>query len=116
VEVDLETALHRADVRIRARETVELARRARAARPSIHGDDALGWALARAGRCHDAVRFGERALRLGTRDPLLFFHRGYAEGCAGNRAAMREWYERALALNPEFSLRWAPVARAALGR
>jgi hypothetical protein len=27
---------------------------------------------------------------------------------------MREWYRRALALNPEFSLRWAPVARAAL--
>ena len=31
--------------------TVELARRARAARPSIYGDDALAWALARAGRC-----------------------------------------------------------------
>nr|MBA3401325.1 hypothetical protein [Actinomycetota bacterium] len=45
---------------------------------------------------------------------LLYFHRGYAEGCAGNRDAMRAWYERALALNPEFSIRWAPVARAAL--
>ena len=36
---------------IRPAETVALARRARAARPSIYGDDALGWALARAGRC-----------------------------------------------------------------
>jgi len=114
VEVDLEAALYRADLRIRPRETVELARRAQAARPSIHGDDALAWALARAGCCREAVRFAERALRLGTQDPLLYFHRGYAEGCAGNRAAMREWYGRALALNPEFSLRWAPVARAAL--
>jgi Flp pilus assembly protein TadD len=114
VEVDLETALYRADLQIRPRDTVELARRAQAARPSIHGDDALAWALARAGRCREAVRFAERALRLGTQDPLLYFHRGYAEGCVGNRAAMREWYGRALAVNPEFSLRWAPVARAAL--
>ena len=29
--------------------------------------------------------------------------------------AMREWYARALALDPAFSVRWAPVARAALG-
>ena len=45
---------------------------------------------------------------------LLFFHRGYAEGCAGDPAARRTWYARALGLNPEFSVRWAPVARAAL--
>ena len=28
---------------------------------------------------------------------------------------MRDWYEQALELSPEFSVRWAPVARAALG-
>jgi tetratricopeptide (TPR) repeat protein len=115
VRVDLESAVYRADHAIRPRETVELARRARAARPSIHGDDALGWALARAGRCGDALPFARRALRLRTKDPLLFFHRGYVEGCAGDRAAMRDWYRRALALDTEFSVRWAPVAAAALG-
>jgi tetratricopeptide (TPR) repeat protein len=114
VRVDLESAVYRADNRIRPAETVELARRARAARPSIYGDDALAWALARAGRCDEALPLAARALRLGTRDPLLFFHRGFAEGCAGNRSAMRTWYARALALNPEFAVRWAPVARAAL--
>src|SRR5262245_18454738 len=116
VRVDLESAVYRADNMIRPQETVELARRARADRPSIYGDDALGWALARAGRCDEALSHAARALRLGTRDPLLYFHRGYAEGCAGNRAAMREWYAGALALNPEFSVRWAPVARRALTR
>jgi tetratricopeptide (TPR) repeat protein len=114
VQVDLESAVYRADNRIRPRETVELARRARAARPSIHGDDALAWALARAGRCGEAVPLAIAALRLGTRDPLLYFHRGYAEGCAGDRQEMRDWYRRALALSPDFSVRWAPVARAAL--
>lgn len=116
VGVDLEAAVLRADAGTRPRETVALAWRARAARPSIYGDDALAWALARAGRCREAVPLATQALRLGTNDPILFFHRGYAEGCAGNRTAMRAWYRRALDLDPEFSLRWAPVARAALGR
>ena len=114
VQVDLESAVYRADNLIRPLETVELARRARADRPSIYGDDALAWALARAGRCDEALPYAERALRLGTQDALLFFHRGYTEGCASNRVAMQDWYRRALDLNPEFSVRWAPVARAAL--
>ncbi len=115
VRVDLESAVYRADYGVRPLETAELARRARVARPSIYGDDALGWALARAGRCAEALPFAKRALRLGTQDPLLFFHLGYAQGCAGSPNAMRASYRRALALNPEFSARWAPVARTAVG-
>ena len=111
IRVDLESAVYRADHGIRPAETVALARRARADRPSIYGDDALGWALARAGRCDEALPWLSRALRLGTQDALLLFHRGYAEGCAGNRAAMRDWYGKALALNPHFSVRWSPVAQ-----
>ena len=114
LRVDLETAVFRADHGIQPAETVRLARRARAERPSIYGDDALGWALARAGRCRDAVRWLDRALRLGTKDALLYFHRGYAAGCAGDRRAMRAWYRRALEQSPAFSVRWAPVARRAL--
>lgn len=112
--IELELAIHLADFRIDPARTLAIARRARAYQPSIHGDDALGWALARAGRCHEALPYARRALRLGTKNPLMFFHRGYAEGCAGNRAAMRTWYARALALDSEFSIRWAPVAREAL--
>ncbi len=114
VRVDLESSVLRADYRIRPNETVALARRARSDRPSIYGDDALAWALARAGQCDEASPLAERALRLGIRDALLYFHRGYAAGCAGNQGEMREWYRRALDLNPEFSVRWAPVARVAL--
>jgi tetratricopeptide (TPR) repeat protein len=116
VRVDLEAAVYRADQHIRPGETVELARRARADRPSIYGDDALGWALARAGRCDEALPWARRALRLRTQDPLLVFHLGYAEGCAGHRATMRDAYARTLELSPSFSVRWAPVALAALGR
>jgi tetratricopeptide (TPR) repeat protein len=114
VQVDLESAVARADALVRPEETVELARRARTARPSIYGDDALAWALSRADRCAEAVPLARRALRLGTDDGLLWFHLGYAQGCAGHEPAMRESYRRALELDPAFSVRWAPVARAAL--
>ena len=114
VKVDLDTALFRVDRGIAPLETVELARRARLDRPSITGDDVLGWALARAGRCDEAERTLDHALRLGTRDALMYFHRGYAAGCAGDATTERAWYRRALKLNPAFSVQWAPVAREAL--
>ena len=82
---------------------------ARADRPSIYGDDALGWALARAGRCDEALPWLRRSLRLGTQDASLFFHRGYAEGCAGNSAARRDWYRKAA--RPQSSFLRALVAR-----
>jgi tetratricopeptide (TPR) repeat protein len=112
--VDLETAVYYADHGIRPDEAVELARRARADRPSIYGDDALAWALARSGRCEEALPHAKRSLRLGTRDALLFFHRGYVERCLGREEQARTWFARAIALNPYFSLVWAPVAKEAL--
>jgi tetratricopeptide (TPR) repeat protein len=111
VRTDVESAVFEADHRIGVRTLVARARAARAARPSILGDDALAWALARTGRCDEARAWSERSLRLGTRDALLFFHRAEIERCAGNREAARSWARRALALDPSFSVRWAPVAR-----
>jgi tetratricopeptide (TPR) repeat protein len=111
VRSELETALFDADHGLRPYETLALARRAWRARPSIDGDDVLAWALQRAGRCREALRYSRRALRLGTRDALLFFHRGMIERCLGDAAEARRWLRRALALNPRFSVRWAPVAR-----
>ena len=55
VKIDLETALFDVDHGIRLRRVVALARAARADRPSIDGDDVLGWALARNGRCGEAA-------------------------------------------------------------
>jgi tetratricopeptide (TPR) repeat protein len=111
VRSDLDDVLLRADRGLAPRRTVALARVARTARPSIVGDDALGWALARAGRCVEAERWLDRALRLGTRDALLYFHRGYAAGCAGDAATMRRYARAALALDQHFSIRWGTAAR-----
>jgi tetratricopeptide (TPR) repeat protein len=111
VRNDLDIALFDADHGRGLAHAVVLARRGHAERPSIVGDDVLGWALARAGRCGEALHWSQRSLRLGTKDALKLFHRGYVAACLGRRAEARAFYRRALALNPHFSILWAPVAR-----
>ena len=114
VKTDLETALFDVDHGVRLPHALVLARKARADRPSIDGDDVLAWALARNGRCEEALPYSQRALRLGTRDALKVFHHGWIQQCLGNTAAARHDFTHALALNPHFSILWAPVARKAL--
>jgi tetratricopeptide (TPR) repeat protein len=108
VKTDLETALFEAD---HGRPQLALARLAQRERSSIDGDDVLAWTLARSGRCAEALPWSERALRLGTQDALKLFHRGFIAACLGDRRGERLYVGRALALNPHFSIRWAPVAR-----
>jgi tetratricopeptide (TPR) repeat protein len=114
VKTDLETAYFYTDHGIRLPQALRLARAARRARPSVDGNDTLAWALARNRRCAEALPYSEAALRLGTRDPVKFFHRGMIERCLGHRAQERFWIRRALRLNPHFSLLWSPVARSVL--
>ncbi|HLM36997.1 MAG TPA: tetratricopeptide repeat protein [Gaiellaceae bacterium] len=113
-KIDLDVALFDVDHGIRLSQALVLARRGRAQRPSIDGDDVLAWALARNGRCAEARAYSQHALRLGTRDAVKLFHRGMIERCLGNRGAARHHLGRALALNPHFSLLWGPVARKVL--
>jgi tetratricopeptide (TPR) repeat protein len=111
VRNDLDIALFDVDHGIGLKHALVLAHRGHAERPSIVGDDVLAWALARDGKCRQALHYSERALRLGTKDPVKDFHRGWIAACLGNRGEARVFYRRALALNPEFSILWAPVAR-----
>jgi hypothetical protein len=109
VRTDLETAQFDVDHGIRLRATLTLARAAQRARPSIDGADVLAWALARNGRCGEALRYSKLALRLGTRDAAKLFHRAEIERCL--RRDPRPWARRALALNPRFSVLWATTLR-----
>jgi tetratricopeptide (TPR) repeat protein len=111
VRTDLETALFNVDHGLRLRESLAVANRAHAQRPSIEADGVLAWALARNGRCGEALHFSKRALRLGTLDASKFFQRGMIERCLGHHGAAKAWFRRALATNPHFSLIWAAAAR-----
>lgn len=113
VRTGLESAVFDLDHDRNVAEALERARVARVAAPSIYADDALAWGLFNNGRCAEARKHSARALRLGTRDALLFFHRAMIERCLGGASA-RSWFRRALATNPHFSLLWAPAAREAI--
>ena len=111
VRNDLDIALFDIDHGVRVKHALELARQGFRFRPSVFGDDVLAWALARNGACDEALHYSKLSLRLGTRDAVKYFHRGMIERCLGRRAESRTWFKRALALNPHFSVLWAPVAR-----
>jgi tetratricopeptide (TPR) repeat protein len=109
VRTDLETALFDVDHGIRLRASLALARKAQRERPSIDGDDVLAWALARNGRCAEALRYSKLALRLGTKDSAKLFHRAEIERCLGHDP--RPWARAAAGLNPHFSLLWSSTLR-----
>lgn len=113
MSVDLELALFEADYGDPS-VALDLARRAYAARPSIHAADALAWALHRNGQSAEARAFSAESLRLGTEDALLHYHAGVIAQAAGDNDAARLHLQRALTLNPAFSFRQAQDAQARL--
>jgi tetratricopeptide (TPR) repeat protein len=120
VDTDIEMALFDADhlgAEGAAAETlVTRARTARERRPSIKSDETLAWTLYRTGHVMEAREVMSRALRLHTRDALMYYHSGMIAAAAGDTTAAREQLTQALALNPAFSPLGAREARAALAR
>jgi tetratricopeptide (TPR) repeat protein len=114
VRTELETALFDLNHGRRPADARARARLAYAERKSIEVEDVLAWALYVNGRCEEARAHSVHALRLGTRDALKLFHRGMIEFCRGDRRAARSFLRGALAINPHFSLHYAPVAARAL--
>ena len=82
--------------------------------PSVRAQDALGYALARAGHARAGLPHTLLALRLGTRDAGVLFRAGMVARDAGRPGLARRWLRRALARNPRFSPLYAPRARRAL--
>jgi tetratricopeptide (TPR) repeat protein len=113
VNTDVEIALFEADHGDRRR-AVALARRAWRAAPSVRSADAVSWALDRSGRSSDALAWARRALKLGSRDPLILTRAGLTARTAGHDREARRYLRRALRANPRFSAVWAPRARNAL--
>ena len=111
VDVDVELALFEADHGGDPAAAVRRVRAVAAAAHSVTVWDALGWTLYRAGRLDAALAASNRALALGTEDASFLFHRGAIEAAMGDRAAARRDLRHALAVNPQFSILQAPVAR-----
>jgi tetratricopeptide (TPR) repeat protein len=82
--------------------------------PTIYAADALAWTLYRTGDAAGAEASILDALRLGTREPLLFFHAGMIALARGDRARALDYLEQMHALNPRFSVYHAETAARAL--
>lgn len=78
-------ALLWADHDLHREAALRLAEQDAARRDDVYAADALAWTLYRAGRIAEARKAARRALRLGTRDPLLLFHAGLIAAAAGAR-------------------------------
>jgi len=111
VNVDVELATFEVDHGGDARAAVARLRELRRTQRSVVVDDALGWALLRAGAPRQALVFAQRALRLGTRDATFLFHRGAIEAALGRRPEAARDLRAALTLNPHFSILHEAQAR-----
>jgi tetratricopeptide (TPR) repeat protein len=114
VDVNMEKGAFLADQDQDSAEAVRLTQAAAAWRQDIHTQDAVAWALYRANRPAEALTAANSALRLGTQNALLYFHRGMIYHALGDAAHARADLQRALDLNPHFSLKYAPHAAALL--
>ena len=107
-------ALFYADHDLTLKQSLELAERELQIKRDIYTHDVLAWALYKNGKPRDALSASTEALKLGTKDALLFFHAGMIHRSLGDTGKAREYLQQALATNPHFHLLQADVARQAL--
>jgi tetratricopeptide (TPR) repeat protein len=83
-------------------------------RRDIYGYDLLAWALHRSNREAEAMPVMAKALALGTRDAMLFYHAGMIERSLGQDEEARTHLEDALQANPYWHPFQPAEARAVL--
>lgn len=95
-------------------EALAIAQREVAVRDDIYAEDTLAWAAAANGQWQVAEQASQQAVRYGTEDALLQFHRGMIALQGGNRQEALQRLQQALRLNPQFHHKYAAEARQTL--
>ncbi len=114
VDVDAELALFDADHDRDLPDTLVRARAAYERRPSVTVADILAWTLCKNGDYPAAQQMMNQALRLGTRNALMYYHAGIIAYRLGNNQLAIDYLEKAVTLNPHFSILYADSARSLL--
>ena len=89
---------------------LELAKAELEVRGDIYTYDALAWAQLKNGQFTEAEKTMAHALKLDTPEPALLYHAGMIAAANGKKAEAAKYLQRALALNPKFDVRQAPIA------
>jgi tetratricopeptide (TPR) repeat protein len=95
-------ALFYADHDVKMKEALEIVEKQAARRKDIRTWDALAWTLYKSGRYLEARAASKQAMRLGTRDALLYYHSGMIEERLGDFNRATGALEEALRINPDF--------------
>jgi tetratricopeptide (TPR) repeat protein len=103
-------ALFYADHDTKLPEALELAQKEFEVRQDIYTWDALAWALYKNGRLAEAASATDKAMRMGTKDPILLYHAGMIAERLGQREKALSELKQALAINPRFHLVYAKAA------
>ena len=92
------------------------ARRELAARHDVYTLDVLAWAEFTSGHAFEARRHMRDALRIGTKDPVFFYHAGFIEIAAGDTIKGEALLSRALQLDANSTPHYVRSARVLLDR
>lgn len=111
-----ELAVFYADHNIRLQESLEFAQEELQQRQDVYTWDTLAWADFKNGKTDEGAQAIVHALAEGTKDPLIYFHAGMIHERAGDAAKAKEFFEKALAINPNFHIFYADAARQALAK
>ncbi len=114
VDIDAEMALFDADHARSLPQALERARGAYARRPSITVADVLAWTLYQSGDYAEAQEMMNRVPSLGTRNALMDYHAGMIAYKTDDLQAATDYLEKALSLDPRFSLLYADQAKQVL--
>ncbi len=103
VDTDLELALFNADHNRFLKESLEKANQSlENGSQSIKVYHALAWINYKLGEYNEAQRNMERALRLGTKDPLLYYHTGKIFESNGRQEEGKKYVDLALSICPYY--------------
>lgn len=92
-----------ADLDLDPNRAVALAEAEHERRHDVFTKDVLAWALLKAGRVDQAVRFSAEALRYGTADARLYFHAGMIAESAGQHPRARRLLVESMQLGPRLT-------------
>ena len=83
-------------------------------RKDIYAYDTYAWALYKNNHYDQAADMMNYAMKLDTRDAMLYYHAGMIYWALGENKQAEQMLSQALAINPHFDLMQAPIARSTL--
>lgn len=115
-KVNRNMAILYADENRHLERALELAENEIAVRPDVYTHDALAWVLLKLKKYTEAEQNAQKAIALGTPEPLFYYHAGAVAAALGKKDEARQLLRKALALNTEFDPTQAPLARGLLAQ